>query len=90
MMKLTLLVRLSLVAAVLGGAWPLGAATQRPIEFKELYELLRTNLAGTDSAGLNRAAVNGLLNELKPRVTVLPAAAAPPATSAPPDRKSVV
>ena len=84
MMKLTLLVRLGLVAAVLGGTWPLGAATQRPIEFKELYELLRTNLAGTDNAGLNQAAVNGLLNELKPRVTVLPAAAAPPATSAPP------
>jgi hypothetical protein len=84
MMKLTQLVRLSLVAAVLGGTSRLGAATNRPIEFKELYDLLRTHLAGADDAGLNRAAVNGLLSELKPRVMVIPDTAVPPATNAPP------
>src|SRR5213082_1308846 len=42
------------------------AATNEAPDFKEVYELLRANLAGTDEAGLNRAAVQGLLTQLAP------------------------
>ncbi len=47
--------------------WP---AAETP-DFKEVYDLLRSNLAGTDEKALNRAAVEGLLKQLYPRVTLL-------------------
>jgi len=48
-----------------------GATTNGAPEFKEVYELLRNNLAGGDEAELNRAAVQGLLSELHTRATLL-------------------
>lgn len=38
------------------------------VRFSELYELLRTNLAGVNPAALNDAAVQGLVRQLAPRV----------------------
>lgn len=40
-------------------------------EFREIYELLRTNLTGTTEAELNQAAVNGLLGELRGRASLV-------------------
>ena len=55
-----------------------GVAGVEPLDFKEVYDLLRTNLTGVDAAGLNRAAVNGLLSQLDPQVSLVgePAGAA--------------
>ena len=39
--------------------------------FSELYNLLRTNLAGVSEADLNRAAVLGLIEQLSPKVTLV-------------------
>src|SRR6266404_1271400 len=47
------------------------AATNEAPDFKEVYELLRANLAGTDEAGLNRAAVQGLLTQIAPGAALL-------------------
>ena len=47
------------------------AATNEAPTFKEVYELLRTNLAGASEADLNRAAVQGLINELHSRAFFL-------------------
>ncbi len=43
-------------------------------DFQEIYGLLRDNLTGTNAADLNQAAVNGLLDQLYPKVTLLPPA----------------
>jgi hypothetical protein len=66
---------------------PAGGTTSSPgrlalpvgldVSFKEVYELLRTNLAGMSEAELNRAAVQGLLSQLQPQVSVLNQATAP-------------
>jgi len=40
-------------------------------DFQQVLELVRTNLAGQTADSLNRAAVNGLLRELSPRVLVV-------------------
>ena len=45
-------------------------ATNRSPDFKEVYDLLRTHLAGTTDADLNRAAVEGLLTALRGKVTL--------------------
>jgi hypothetical protein len=45
--------------------------------FPQLFELIRTNLAGETDASLNRSAVQGLLRELSPRVSVVEAGADP-------------
>jgi hypothetical protein len=41
------------------------------IRFQELYDLLKTNLAGATEAQLNQAAVQGLLEQLRPKVNVV-------------------
>ncbi len=43
--------------------------------FDEVYQVLGANLAGVTADGLNRAAVQGLLDQLAPRVTLLSASA---------------
>ena len=48
-----------------------GAAGAEAADFKEVYELLRANLAGADAAGLNRAAVTGLLSQLDSQVSLV-------------------
>ena len=40
-------------------------------DFKEVYELVRAHLAGVTDADLNRAAVQGLVAALGPRVTIV-------------------
>jgi hypothetical protein len=59
------------VSAEAGQAWP---------TFQELYGLLRSNLANVSESELNRAAVQGLLNELQPSVLCITNAAAAIAT----------
>src|SRR4030095_3701815 len=44
---------------------------QDAIRFPELYELLKTNLLGGGEEELNRAAVNGLLQQLRGRVNLV-------------------
>jgi len=39
-------------------------------QFRELYDLLRTNLTGVSEGDLNRAAVQGLVDQLGPKVTL--------------------
>lgn len=70
-MNLRFYIGLGLAVGLAGLAPVSGKAADRPINFKELYELLRTQLAGLDEAALNRAAVQGLLDQLKTRVQVL-------------------
>ena len=47
------------------------AATNNAPDFKEVYELLRSNLAGADDAELNRASVQSLLTQLQPRAALI-------------------
>jgi carboxyl-terminal processing protease len=42
-----------------------------PIRFSELYDLLKTNLLGATETELNRAAVQGLLDQLRGRVALV-------------------
>jgi C-terminal processing protease CtpA/Prc len=46
-------------------------------EFKEVYQLLSTNLEGVSAAELNRAAVQGMIHQLEPRVSLAGARANP-------------
>lgn len=68
-----------------------GAGTNDTVDFKELYDLLRTHLVGVDETALNRAAVQGLLQQLQPQVTLVAddATPAPPIDTAPVARVSV-
>jgi C-terminal processing protease CtpA/Prc len=84
------LLALGLLLAAGAGPGAVRAAGE-PIRFSELMDLLRTNLLGATAADLNRAAVDGLLAQLDPQVTVAGAAgaetnAAPAVTSAVVDR----
>lgn len=47
------------------------AATNQAADFKEVYELLRTHLAGANERELNQAAVQGLVSQLYPRVSIV-------------------
>jgi hypothetical protein len=46
------------------------AATESP-DFKEVYDLVRTHVPGLSSEELNKAAVDGLIKDLKPRVSLV-------------------
>lgn len=70
-MNLRFYVGLGLVGGLIGLGPVRTPAAEQPISFKELYELLRAQLVGADEAALNRAAVQGLLEQLKPRVQVV-------------------
>jgi hypothetical protein len=56
--------------------------SETPPDFKEVYELLRANLAGAADADLNRAAVEGLLAQLHGKASLV-GDAAESATNAP-------
>jgi hypothetical protein len=43
-------------------------AADPPLDYKEVYDLLRANLMGATDAELNQAAALGLINELHPKV----------------------
>ena len=47
------------------------AARATPPDFREVYGLVRSNLAGVDHAQLDEAAVNGLINQFPGRVGVV-------------------
>ena len=74
------LIGAALLAAT-GG--PARGADQVAIQFPELLELLRTNLAGVDALTLNSAAVQGLIGQLAPRVLIDGVGAAEASTNAP-------
>ena len=46
------------------------AATNQAPDFQEIYNLIRTHAAGVNDAELNRAAVQGLVNALSPKVSL--------------------
>jgi hypothetical protein len=56
-------------AMVMG--FTISGVAESPPKFKELFDLLRTNLNGITERDLNAAAVNGLVDQLKPRVTLV-------------------
>lgn len=58
------------------------AAPDDTPDFREIYELIRTNAGGLSETELNRAAVDGLLNALGPRATIVTNAAAGDDTNA--------
>src|SRR5712671_5322992 len=71
------------VATIFAGSAGLKAEPMREVPpFQEVYELIRTNLAGTSDAELNRAAVQGLLTTLGPKVALVTNA---PAVTSPSD-----
>ena len=53
-------------------------------KFDEVYQVLGTNLTGVTPEDLNRAAVQGLLDQLAPRVTLVSAAAGGQSTASDP------
>ena len=55
----------ALLLVSLGAAPGEAAATNEPLDFKEVYDLVHAHLAGTIDAELNRAAVEGLLTGLQ-------------------------
>lgn len=73
-----------LLATVLsaGSFGSVAAESRAPVTFKELYNVIESNLAGTLPAELDHAAVQGLLHELEGKVTLLTGTNAPPANAA--------
>src|ERR1700757_1912763 len=47
-------------------------ATNPPPDFKEVYDLIRSNLPNESEADLDRAALQGLLAQLHSKVSLLP------------------
>jgi carboxyl-terminal processing protease len=57
--------------ATQGGTSPAAASASTPsIEFKEVFEVVRTNLPGITEEELYRAAARGLIAQLRPKVTL--------------------
>jgi C-terminal processing protease CtpA/Prc len=69
-MKLKVFVGLWLVSFSPLVGWAGEAVTNDAPDFKEVYELLRGNLKDASEAELNRAAVQGLLSQLKSRAAL--------------------
>ena len=59
------------VVAVSLSAFNARAATNQPPDFQEVYDLLRSHLAGSNEKELNHAAVQGLVSQLYPRVSIV-------------------
>ncbi len=69
---------------VCGSVWSGPGRAAEPPSLEEVLTVLRTHLAGVSQSELEAAAVRGLLEQLRPRVFLLPAAAvAPEAPPAP-------
>jgi hypothetical protein len=56
--------------AALAGPSAAPAATNQAPDFQEIYSLIRAHAAGVSDAELNRAAVQGLVNALSPKVSL--------------------
>jgi C-terminal processing protease CtpA/Prc len=73
------MIRRGLIAGIAGLGLLFGAAesltadtsTNETADFKEVYELIRQHVAGLSEAELNQAAVQGLVNALGPKVTLV-------------------
>jgi len=59
------------VTALLAGQGSARATIGEPPSFREVYDLIRANLAGASDAGLEQAAVEGLVKQLQPRVQLV-------------------
>ena len=72
-MKLNFIdVRAFAVAAVAVMTWAvMPAGAEEPTGFQEVFSLIRSNLVGVSAAELDRAAVQGLLQQLQGRVVLL-------------------
>jgi C-terminal processing protease CtpA/Prc len=55
---------------VLMASAALAGRAAEPVQFNELFDLLKANLVGASEADLNQSAVAGLLKQLGPRVSV--------------------
>ncbi|HKW31069.1 MAG TPA: S41 family peptidase [Verrucomicrobiae bacterium] len=62
---------LTLAAWLAAGGLAYAATTNPAPDFKQIYELLRANLPGVTDAGLNSAAVRGLLSQLHGRANLV-------------------
>ena len=62
---------MALAVFILAGATSMVRSAETPPDFKEVYDLLKANLAGADEAQLNRAAALGLIAKLEPRVKLV-------------------
>jgi C-terminal processing protease CtpA/Prc len=60
-----------LVAILVGPPGLDAQTTNEPLDFKEVYDLVREHGGGITEADLNRAAVKGLMQELGPRVSLV-------------------
>ncbi len=47
------------------------AATNQPLNFKEVFDLLRANIQGMDESQLSHAGAQGLIDQLHPKVTLV-------------------
>ncbi len=65
------LVAPTFAALLAAGGWAHAETTNSAPDFKQVYELLRANLPGVTDAGLNSAAVRGLLSQLHGRATLV-------------------
>lgn len=59
------------LVSLTGGASARAAATNPAPDFKEVYELLRSHMAGVTDEELDRAAVEGLLTSLRGKVSLI-------------------
>ena len=57
--------------ALFAGQGSFSASEIEPPLFREVYDVIRTNLAGVTDARLEQAAVEGLVKELQPRVQLI-------------------
>src|SRR3954464_12911640 len=55
----------------LGSLANLSAQTNDPAGFREVYDLIRSHLAGMNNQELDRAAIQGLVSALSPKVSLI-------------------
>jgi hypothetical protein len=59
------------VTLLAGPHWAKADSTNSPADFTEVYDLIRSHLAGKSKEDLDRAAVRGLLSQLHSRVSIV-------------------
>jgi C-terminal processing protease CtpA/Prc len=64
-------IRILLYCLLLAAATGRAATTNTPLNFDEVYQLLRTNLEGVSKTDLDRDAVKGLLEQLPGQATIV-------------------
>jgi len=73
MIRRGLIAGIAVLGMLFGGAESVIAdtTTNETADFKEVYDLIRQHVAGLSEAELNQAAVQGLVNSLSPKVTLV-------------------